>query len=320
MKAILCTSLVFFLMTTSVSAADTAQAEGFSETVTAKVFSKRLNSVDAIITLENGLVYVLDSAKNHIIEFRDRGLDGKPDSVRTLPQRFNHPSDMVLQEGRLYVADIDGIWVVNADGSSDLIASLKNAKANGPVFMVSGDQKNTLVLGFSRENSSVLIDLDINTRIAHLRTEEEGQLLALKRIPGAGIWTSVALNNTQSRFSLEMRTHAKTLQGHMTDFLVLEATQNWNGELIAVMDNTKVVLLSIDFGILTLPGRDIISALNEKTRKTAKGRIGAITADPRGLFVFNNDSKTLWLVNPNSSPMSDLKASPVSSIDTEPDL
>lgn len=303
-------------------ARDTAEItapNGFAANVVAHVFSNRISSVDDLLLLESGRVYVLDTARGRVVEFQDRALDGRADSQRTLPQVFNEPTAMTLHTGQLYVADKEAIWRVNAAGTKTKIANLSNAGAIGKIHLAPGDTADALIIGLTRDAAALLIDLEISTGHAQIRAQASGKLRAVKRLANGTLWTSVAQSEAASQFSFEMRETGPALKKIISDFTVTPKDGPWAGQLIAMMEGGEVIRLPMRFGRPVLPGTILMSSNRTRSRATSLVSRGALAADPRGIFVFDPNSKMLWVVKARQSPASISITLPTSPDDKTPD-
>ncbi len=308
-------SFCFFAQAKASDTSTPSGPDGIAEGVEVQVFSNRLRAADEIIILETGGVYALDTVRGQIAELKDRGLDGRADSVRVLPQRFKMPSAMLLQDGQLYVADQEALWRVEADGDKTQIVPLTHAQPDGRFHLAQGDTPGQLIIGLTREKTATLINLDINSGVAALRGEAKGDLIALNRLPNGTLWTSVAPSPTTSRFSMEMKETESILKQVMSDFVVMPNDSPWGGELIAILDGTHVSRIPMTFGSPDLNARHVI----QSGKTSDADQIRSLAADTRGVFVFNAQTRTLGIIQPAPSSASSSTVSPVSPSDKKLD-
>ncbi|HSI02015.1 MAG TPA: PQQ-dependent sugar dehydrogenase [Reyranella sp.] len=89
-----------------------AQMPRVPQGFTATLFASNLTHPRRLLVLPNGDVIVAEQKAGHLTLLRDQDGDGKADWIQRQAEGFNGPYGLAWREGKVLVADQDGIWQV----------------------------------------------------------------------------------------------------------------------------------------------------------------------------------------------------------------
>lgn len=150
----------------------------------APVFARGLGDISDLALGSDGTVFAADARSGRIWTIRDRGLDGRADSVQALPQRFDLPSGLAVGNDTLFVADRNGVWRMRGAGTPELLAPLARAGATDRPHPIAVMPDGSLRLGLSHpDGTSQLLRIDARTGEAERLFSAPAPLSALSKGP-----------------------------------------------------------------------------------------------------------------------------------------
>lgn len=112
------------------------------------LFARGLDNARWLAVAPDGTVFLAETGPGRILALRDADGDGRADLVRVFRAGFDGPTGMVVHDGALYVADLQGIWRLPwAPGEMEATASPVRLTAPGAFGGTGGHWTRTLALG-----------------------------------------------------------------------------------------------------------------------------------------------------------------------------
>lgn len=239
-------------------------------------------------TDEDGRIFVLDEHSGRLIILSDRGLDGRVDLQRSLPHRFEAPTGLTLREGEIFIADRQGVWTINRDGSVHLLASLKNAQARDGLRDLGLTQSGRLRLGFNRQDGTAsIVDIDLTTGEAQQIESANGDFIGFTRGRNAPLWIISEIDGT--------RRMGPTLSQSLT---LPDGTQSvfLDGQKNDLILATPESILRATLGLsrLNVEETPLVHGFVFGTRQVRRGKPGPLLKDKRGLFWADQERGQIW--------------------------
>lgn len=288
------------------------------------LFSGRLGQISDFTLAEDGTIYSLDRATGRVFMLRDRKINGRMDTRRALPVRFDNPDAITIVEGRIFITDDVAIWELINFEIKRKIASLERAGAVDRKFIVPGQMPDHLILGLTAGDQSQLIQIEISSGRATLLADAPGILRGMTRVPGGAIWTMMETDDG-TQIGVSLRNLGAALPLSLSQINVASPDLNTevkaeplNNHILAVEDGVRLSAYQLSLGQTQTPGRILLDGFKIKKRAAPWGEITAIATDRRGLFVADGINGDLWRLSP-VPPSPDPSPSPISAGDTIPD-
>lgn len=284
----------------SASTAVTA-AEGYS----AYPFAQQLGQISALARDESGRLYAADQRGGRILILTDRNLDGRLDTQRSLPHRFDTPSGIAATAQGLFIADRAGVWSISADGTPRLLAALSQSRSIGAPHALTMREDGVLRLGYTRDDGTAhVVSIDLATGRAAALASQRGQFLGWATGPDAPLW--ILSRNTD-----HARLGANLMQGAIVPDDAAHVWLDAANNQIILSTERGVFRAAAGLGRLEIEPEALMSGLGPFDGSSL--RAGPVLTDERGLFIADPKRGTLWRLVP------DPPASPDKAV-SEPDV
>ncbi len=258
-----------------------------------------LGKISALALNGQGMIYTADPQSGRIWQLSDRNNDGRVDTKRALPYRFDTPTGLAAHNERLYVSDQNAIWVMKGLMPPEKLAGLRQAQSLGrPHPLAISDDGKTLYLSLTTTETTAKL-LSINTEsgtanlIESLSTDERVQALSslgqdtpwvlLSHSLGPSLSRITKLNSTREFKGLALPVSDTNWPVVFSQHIILSEHS---------ADDYSVIAVPAQLGKPTEAGEKLLTGFLSSTGRSAWGAPGAMVFDKHGLIIsdsFNGD-------------------------------
>lgn len=267
------------------------------------VMSENLGDISALIQGRLGQYYSADFKTGRIWQLKDQNKNGRIDSKRILPHRFDGPSGLAIKGQTLYVADKNAIWVMEGVQPPKKLAGLRNAKSLGyPHPLAISNDGNQLFLGLKNTEGEIhLLSINTSTGSASLldRIKTEETPIAVNVIKGRKRpWVALSHSFGPSLSSLTAVNKSHRLTG-----MALPTTSSpkvspeFNNRIYITRqssDGYDVLSVKANLGAPETMADVILSGFLTSSGRTAWGKPAHLLFDRHGLLIADQHNGDIY--------------------------
>ncbi len=266
------------------------------------IMSESLGDISALIQSRLGQYYSADFKTGRIWHLKDQNKNGRIDSKRILPHRFDGPSGLAIQGQTLYVADKNAIWVMEGVQPPKKLAGLRNAKSLGyPHPLAITNDGSQLFLGLKNTDGEVhLLSIDTSTGAASLvdtlKTEETP--IAVNIVKGRKRpWVALSHSFGPSLSSLTAIDTSHRLTGMSLPTQSTDARPEFNNHIYIARqasDGFDVLSVKANLGAPETNADIILSGFLTASGRSAWGKPGSLLFDTHGLLIADRHNGDIY--------------------------